>query len=72
MRAQLDRPGMKLDPIAAPLQYGALEIVVKNHARPPVPIRKRMHVAAQEIFRWRRFSSVRRKSSGGSARGFPD
>src|SRR5580658_2969237 len=40
---------MKVNLIAATLQHRALEIVVKNHARLPVPIRKRMHVAAQEI-----------------------
>ena len=49
MRAQLDQPGVKLDLIAAALQHRALEIVVKNHARLPVPKLERMHVTAQEI-----------------------
>ena len=49
MRAQLDQPGMKLDLIAAALQHCTLEVVVKNYTRLPVPILKRMHVAAQEV-----------------------
>jgi len=49
MRAQFDQPGMKLDLIAATLQYGALEIVAKNYAWLAVPILECMHVAAQEI-----------------------
>lgn len=49
MRAQLDRPGVKVDLIAAALQHRTVEIVVKNYARLPVPILKRMHVAAQEV-----------------------
>ena len=49
MRAQLDQPGVKLDLVTAALQHRTLEIVVKNHARLPVPILKRMDVAAQEI-----------------------
>src|SRR5437764_4037635 len=49
MRAQLDQPGVKLDLIAAALQHGAFEIVIKNHSRLPGPILKRMHVAAEEI-----------------------
>jgi len=42
---------VKLDLIAAALQHRTFEIVVKNHARLPVPILKSMHVAAQEILR---------------------
>ena len=49
MRAQLDQPRVKLDLIAAAFQHRALEIVVKNYARLPVPVGKSMHVAAQEI-----------------------
>src|SRR5450631_4229429 len=33
MGAQLDQPGIESDEIAEALQHGALEIVVKNHAR---------------------------------------
>ena len=49
VRAQLDQPRMKLDLIAAALQYGTFEIVVKNDTRLAGPGLKRMHVAAQEV-----------------------
>ena len=49
MRAQLDQPGVELDLIAAALQYGTFEIVVKNHSRLSGPVFERMHVAAQEV-----------------------
>jgi hypothetical protein len=49
VRAQLDQPGVELDLIAAALQHGAFEVVVKNHARLPGPVFERAHVTAQEV-----------------------
>jgi hypothetical protein len=49
MRTQFDQPEVKLDLIAAALQHGTSEIVVKNDSRLPGPVFKRMHVAAQEV-----------------------
>jgi hypothetical protein len=39
---------VKLNLIAASLQYGTFEIVVKNHSRLPGPVFERMNVTAQE------------------------
>jgi hypothetical protein len=39
---------VKLNLIAASLQYGTFEIVVKNHSRLPGPAFERMNVTAQE------------------------
>jgi hypothetical protein len=47
---QLKQPGMEQNLIAAPLQHGALEVVVKNHSRLARPCLKRMHMPAQEVF----------------------
>jgi hypothetical protein len=40
---------MKLNLIAAALQHGAFEVVVKDYARLSGPVFERMHVAAQEV-----------------------
>ena len=51
MGAQFDQAGIEVNLVAAPLQHGDFEIVVKNHAGLAVPGLKGMHVAAQEVLR---------------------
>jgi hypothetical protein len=51
MRAQFQQARIELNLIAAALQHGCFEIVIKNDARLTIPCLKGMHVAAQEIFR---------------------
>src|SRR3954449_11961921 len=48
--AEFQQARIELNQIAAPLQYGCLEIVIENNARLAAPRLKGMHMAPQEIF----------------------
>src|ERR1035438_1432443 len=47
--AQLQQPRMEVDLVAAPLQHGTAQVVMKNHARLSRPGLKGVDMAAQEV-----------------------